>query len=377
VNGSKLRINNLLRALSSRHRVELLSFVRDGEAVDISGVEDVCQSVHTVKYREFNPRGWRALLGYFSPMPRSIVDTYSQDMARSVKEIASCMDAVVASELVTAPYVYCYSGIPWIIDDLELSIGRDAILQASRLHRFRRQLTWQKTKAYVRRLLPNFVATTVVSFAEKKILVEIIPGNPVISVIPNGVDIDHNQPDIATPVRGRLVYSGSLTYSANYDAVKYFLDEIFPLVRHQHPESSMVVTGSSAGVNLDELRLDSVVRLTGFIDDIRPIVASAWVCVVPLRQGSGTRLKILESMALGTPVVATRKGAEGLDVTHEVDILIADQPGDFARQVNRLIDDAELRARLADNARRLVERRYSWGMIGKDFCDLVENVVGS
>jgi glycosyltransferase involved in cell wall biosynthesis len=376
VNGSKLRIYNLLRALSTKHSVHMLSFVRNGEAVDFAGVEGVCQTFSTVRYREFNPTGVRALLGFFSPTPRSLVDTYSKEMARSVKAMTVYMDVVVANELVTAPYV-CHAGRgKWIFDDLEIATGRDAFLQESGFRHLRRQLAWQKTKAYVRRLLPKFTATTVVSRVERDIVEEIMPGYPSIKEIPNGVDVNYHHPGIANPVLGRMVYSGALTYSANYDAMQYFLAEIFPLIRYHNPEVSLDITGSTDGVDLSKLRLVEGVNLTGFVDDIRPVVAGAWACVVPLRQGGGTRLKILEAMALGTPVVATSKGAEGLDVTPEKDILIADQPGDFVRQVIRLLGDAELRFRLVVNARRLVEQSYSWDLIGKDFCDLVEGVVG-
>ena len=111
------------------------------------------------------------------------------------------------------------------------------------------------------------------------------------------------------------------------------------------------------------------------MDDVRIPVAEAAVCVVPIRQGGGTRLKILEAMALGTPVVATSKGAEGLDVSPGHDILIADEPAKFADQVIHLLRDAAQRKQLAINARHLVEQRYDWTEIGRRFVDLVEEAV--
>jgi len=108
---------------------------------------------------------------------------------------------------------------------------------------------------------------------------------------------------------------------------------------------------------------------------VRPLVAEAWACVTPIRQGGGSRLKILEAMALGTPVVSTAKGAEGLDLTPGEEILIADGPAEFAAQVVRLLGDAGLRARLAVHGRRAVEARYDWRAIGAQFVDLVESTV--
>ena len=132
--------------------------------------------------------------------------------------------------------------------------------------------------------------------------------------------------------------------------MRYFLAEIYPGIRQQVGNASLTITGNTSGVRLTDLQLDDSVHLSGYVDDIRPVIAGAAVCVVPLRQGSGTRLKILEAMALGTPVVSTSKGAEGLDVTPGHDILIADEPAEFANQVIRLLRDAALRERLAVNA---------------------------
>jgi glycosyltransferase involved in cell wall biosynthesis len=128
-------------------------------------------------------------------------------------------------------------------------------------------------------------------------------------------------------------------------------------------------------VDLDSLRLDGHVELTGYLPDIRPAVAESWACVVPLRLGGGTRLKILEAMALGTPVVSTMKGAEGLEVQDGVDLLIAETPGEFAEQVLRIMGSVGLREELARNAARLVAAKYEWSRIGAGFCNAVEQLV--
>jgi len=126
---------------------------------------------------------------------------------------------------------------------------------------------------------------------------------------------------------------------------------------------------------VERLPLGSGAELTGYLDDIRPAVAQSWACVVPLRVGGGTRLKILEAMALGTPVISTSKGAEGLDVTHEENVLIADSPNDFAQAVLRVLEDKTLRTKLSANGRRLVEERYSWKMCASQLEQLLHQVV--
>ncbi len=157
--------------------------------------------------------------------------------------------------------------------------------------------------------------------------------------------------------------------------MQWFLTEVYPRIKQRVPNVSLTISGSTSGVDLAGLRLDESVHLSGYVEDVRPLVAGGAVCVAPIRQGSGTRLKILEAMALGTPVVATSKGAEGLGVTPGEDILLADEPVEFAAQVVRLLHDPALHEHLARNARRLVEQYYDWEQIGQRFVELVEGVV--
>ena len=157
--------------------------------------------------------------------------------------------------------------------------------------------------------------------------------------------------------------------------MQYFLADIYPLIKHEIPDVTLSITGSTKGVDLNGLRLDASVHLTGYVEDIRFPVAQSAVCVVPLRQGGGTRLKILEAMALGTPVVSTSKGAEGLDVVDGEHLMIGDTPEAFADAVMRVMRDSNLRERLRCNARILVEHRYDWESIGAQFVALVEGAV--
>lgn len=195
-----------------------------------------------------------------------------------------------------------------------------------------------------------------------------------VELITNGVDCDQHQPGLF-PVRSNtLIYNGALTYSANYDAMHYFLSDIYPELRQRVPYITLTITGSTKDVDRSRLQLDESVQLAGYVPDIQSAVGSRAVCVIPIRHGSGTRLKILEAMALGVPVVSTTKGAEGLDVTDGEHLLLADEPHDFADRVCAILNDMTLRARLTANARHLVEQKYDWRTIGRSFADLVEPV---
>jgi glycosyltransferase involved in cell wall biosynthesis len=166
-----------------------------------------------------------------------------------------------------------------------------------------------------------------------------------------------------------------LTYRANFDAVQFFLADIYPQIKREIPTASLTVTGSTKGVDTAGLRLDNSVHLPGYVEDMRPVVGGTTICVVPIRQGSGTRLKILEAMALGTPIIATTKGAEGIEAKHGEHLLLADDAASFAACTLSLLRDATLRQRLAANARRLVEGHYDWTSIGQRFTGLVEDAV--
>ena len=376
-NGSRIRIFHLMRALAERHEVTLLSF---GDQISRERVEALCPLCRVAGVAPtpvYNPKGSRAVLAFASPTPRSLVDTHSPEMARLVqKELGSNgYEVVVASEISTASYVHYDCPAPAILEDLETATIRDAArLGSGRASRLRASLTWLKTRRYVRTLLPHFAACTVVSEQERANLRDIAPANYRLEVVPNGCDTTW-RPDAAAPQPGTLVFNGSLTYSANYDAMSYFVREIWPQIRKGEPSCQLKITGRTNNGQGEALAGRGGVHLTGYLADVRPAVAGAWACVVPLRVGGGTRLKILEAMALGTPVVSTSKGAEGLEVTPEENILIADDPADFAAQTVRLLRDPALRARLAENGKKLVEQKYDWRVIGERFNELVESVV--
>ena len=377
-NGSKLRIFNLLRALSRRHKISLLSFREADDVTDEPDVErmrEVCTAVRAVPYRRFRPGSAKSMVGLLSPRPRSLVDTYSPKMLAAVMDEyqRNGCDVLIASQLDMVPYALALPKVPSILEEVELAVYRDAMHRSGNIRsRLRAGVTWLKLSAYLRRVLPRFVACTVVSDVERAHLQQVVPGYPNVTVVPNAVDTSQYDHDYGLPQPNTLVFTGALTYSANHDAMRYFLEEVFPIVARAIPEVSLRITGKYDGVDLTSLPSRSGVELTGYLPDIRPLVAQSWASVVPLRVGGGTRLKILESMALGTPVVSTSKGAEGLGVTSGQDILIADDAKEFSVLLESLLHSPALRCRLSEAARRLVRTRYDWEVVARGINDLIE-----
>lgn len=377
-NGSRIRALNLIRELSRQHELTLLAFSRNGEVSEerLQAMRDDCSAVRAVPLPPFRPTSFRSIVGFFSVQPRSFVDTYSPRMSRLVQDVLrrQSFDVIVACQLDAAPYVPTTQETPAILEELQLTVLREQYVRQRRPDlRLRYGLMWWKMERFVARLLARFDGCTVVSEEERVHVLDVAPSCRV-ELVPNGVDWDFYQGDFGTMQPDTLVFPGALTYEANFDAMVFFLEEIFPEIQRQRPQALLRITGRTTGVCLERLPLNDGVTLTGYLDDVRPTVGQSSVCVVPLRIGGGTRLKILEAMAIGTPVVSTMKGAEGLAVTPEENILIADEPAAFADAVNRLLTSPTLRNRLVQGGRRLVREQYTWTGSGRKLNQFLERV---
>ncbi|MCP4536079.1 MAG: glycosyltransferase [Chloroflexi bacterium] len=381
-NGARIREFNLIKQLAFRHEITLLSFYSSPGSISqerLDAMQPHCRSVAAVPYKEFNPTGLRAVMALFSTRPRSVVDTYNPEMARLVESAVDgeTFDVAVLATQRTVPYAHLIGDIPWVCEEIEQATLYEKYLNARNLAaKLRYRLMWWKQANYVRGLLTECSGGTVASEQERDLILNIRPDYASLVVVSNGVDLEANTGDFGPPKPDTLIYNGALTYDANFDAMEFFLRDIFPLVKAQRPNVSLRITGKYDGVPVERLPLGDGAELTGYLDDVRPAVAQSWVCVVPLRVGGGTRLKILEAMALGTPVVSTSKGAEGLKSTHGENILIADDPNDFAQTLVRLLQDDSLRVKLSTNGRRLVEEWYSWEICARQLEQLLHKVVG-
>lgn len=191
----------------------------------------------------------------------------------------------------------------------------------------------------------------------------LVPECPV-DVVPNGVDTERLQPHTPEPLP-TLVFVGWMRHFPNRDAVGWLLEEIWPLIRSAHAQVQLTVVGGGLPADLRQrIGADPRITYAGLVDDVADAVGRATVSVVPIRIGSGSRLKILESMALGTPIVTTSIGCEGIPLRDGEHALISDDPDTFARAVLRLLASEQQRRALALAARRLVEARFDWIPIG-------------
>ncbi len=203
-------------------------------------------------------------------------------------------------------------------------------------------------------------AVCLCSAADERRLLDKVPEART-AVVPNAADVDYYQPRPSDPpTDGRtVVYFGLLSTVPNFDGVIHFVENIWPLIAKAHPEARFKIIGGRPSASLLALAGPRV-ELTGCVPDLRPHLAQAAAIVVPLRLGGGTRLKIVEAMAMGKAVVSTTLGAEGIEAVPGRDLLVEDQPAAFANAVNRLLADPSLAARIGRSARQLAEDRYAW-----------------
>ncbi len=379
-NGSKIRIFNLLKYLSARHQVHLIAFSSEPvAAAHLEAMRRYCSQVEVIPYLPFRPRGLKALVGFLSPRPRSVLATYSADFKACVEQASRShvFDLVIASQIDMALYPLLLPGVPRLLEELELTAVHDEYTsQSGRLKKLRGALTWWKLSRYVAELLPVYQGCTVVSQRERERVQEALPNYTHTVIVPNGIDSVAEGSDWGPPEPNTLIYAGALTFRPNFVAVEFFLREVFPLIRARCPTARLLVTGKLDGVPVDQLPATDGVCFTGYLEDVRPRIATSWLSIVPLQSGGGTRVKILESLALGTPVVATSKGAEGLDLAPGRDLLVANEPDNFAEAVLRVLGNADLRRTLSQNGRQAVDKQYAWPLVGRAFCDLVENTAG-
>jgi polysaccharide biosynthesis protein PslH len=373
-NGSRMRIANLLRILAEQHEIYLIALNQEPViAEQIARMRTLCASVDVIQQRFYTSRRSDLLTSLFHQEPASVRQTYDPAVAdlaaRRAAEVRP--DAVIAFQMGVAPYTYAVDA-PRILEELEVGLLLQQFLgQSDPARRMRAWLTWQKHRGYVAQVAKHFDAATVASEHELVHARAIVPAHMNLAVIPNGADIAGCANISAASDPDTLIYPGALSFDANLDAMIYFLEAVFPRIRAARPQTRLRITGKYTAAQRDALPTLDGVELTGFLPDVRPAVAGAAVAVVPLRRGGGTRLKILEALALGTPVVATSKGAEGLELLHGQDLLIADTPDAFAEATLQLMADPELRQRIAAAGRAAVRERYDWRSIGGRLCELV------
>ena len=368
--GARIRILETLRFLSRRgHRITLLTKVRDPEEeANSSELEGLCERVVTTIVSN-QTRAVLRRLATGLVRGRPLIESFHYDsyLARQVNRMTSQYgyDIVHVESPFLAPYLCSVSPLSRARKVLSMhnieSIRFERELQYSsptargfliRSNRFFFE-SWEKKS------LREFDGIAAVSEVERAWIQHHAPAATV-ELVPNGVDTAYFQPTPTSEAARSIVFTGLMEHPPNVDAVTWFCDEIFPTLRRKLPGICFTIVGRGPPPKVVELGRREGVRVTGEVADVRRYLAESSALVVPLRSGGGTRLKILQAMAMGRPVVSTTLGAEGLDVTPEENILIADTPDQFVNHIIRLLASPETASRLGTAGRQLVVQKYDW-----------------
>jgi glycosyltransferase involved in cell wall biosynthesis len=378
ISGAHLRDFHLARQLSRKATLTYVGL--DGAGVtSLSTVSPVCldslgnAEIHRIR-RDSGYRPGDLVRGLIGPTPVNVLNYTSAPIMAELERILRSrpFDAVQIEGVHLIAYArrvrQIAPGARLICDwhNIESEIlRRYAENDANWLRRIYALRTAALVRPLENQLLCLCDAHTVCSERERDILLQRVP-QARIAVVGNGVDVDYFAASpIQHGVRRDLVFMGRMDYHANIDAALFFARKIWPLVHARRPELRFVVVGAQPTKEVAALRDLAGVTVTGTVDDVRPFYQSALAAVVPLRVAGGTRLKVLEAMAAGTPVISTTLGAEGLAVTAGKDILIADSADAIADTAASLQAETPVWQSLVTNARTLVQRQYDWSVIGE------------
>lgn len=382
--GYRLRLYNLLYRIAKEHDIWLVTFLPEYEKLtDLDYLSSICREVVIVPlaYQGALANPWKAMRYFLMGNPPDLRMYDSREFAEKIRALISRIDFDIIQIEDSHMSIY--------LDYLPKSLRSRAILtfhdvnfqkherlsqvEPKRARRLRLWLHGRQMRRWEPRQAQRFGHCITMSHSDKSILMNANPALK-ITVLPNGVNTQDYTP-LPFPANSvRLLYVGTMEYRPNIDAVTYFCRNIYPIIKEEYPNIEFWIVGKDPAPEVLELEGGGV-HVTGEVENLLPYYKDGTICVIPLRAGGGTRLKILEAMALGRPIVSTTIGCEGLTVKNGEHLLIADTPELFASHVLMLLKDKQKWLQLTRQARALAVDSYDWDLIVQKHIQLYEEVV--
>lgn len=358
-NGGKVRMYNLIKHLSLEKDIYLLSYIESTDKKEsINEMKKYCKEVYVVE-RDEAERIER------KDVPRCVSFFYTHKMIDKLKSVIKEIkpDLVQIDFLVMSQYINHIKNIPVIYTEHDMSnINFEQSFHDRDLSEKERFIEWGRLMKYTKKTLPKFNSVIVLTERDNKILNNFLPQCKTV-LIPTGVDVDYYKPKSNKDNQeNSLVYVGHYKHYPNLDAVYYFLGEIYPLILEKMNDVKVYIVGSGTPKELFKKKSDRIV-ITGEVADVRDYLEKAGIFIAPIRLGGGIKGKVLEAMASGIPVVATKEASEGIKCNPGKDILVAEDEKDFALKTIELIRNMDYRNKIIANSRRLVEEIYDWKKI--------------
>ncbi|NKB37603.1 MAG: glycosyltransferase [Gammaproteobacteria bacterium] len=388
------RSHNLIKELAKYHEVHLISFIQKdmiesmfpdletGLTEAKSELEKFCGSVELCpipselekfgKYR-------LAIKSLFSRDSYTINWLKSRRFTELVKTSVreNTFDAIHVDTISLAPYIYLFPEAKMILDHHNVE-SHMMLRRAGTDNNWLRKLYYYqeglKLQHYEKKICPQFDINVTCSDLDAERLSQIACDVHTVT-IPNGVDTDYFISKNADKESNTMVFAGGLNWYPNAGAMQYFIDHIWSELKQKAPDAKMYLIGKHPKEKFIELsKNDENFVLCGFVDDVRPYIDRATVYVCPILEGGGTKLKILDALAMGAALVASPEACEGIDVTNEKNVLIAHSPNEYVAHILKLFADKNLGETLGNNGRILMEQGYSYHAIGKEFSSVIEKL---
>jgi glycosyltransferase involved in cell wall biosynthesis len=382
--GHYIRTYNVLKLLAERHKIYFVATAdNDWRSQNKSGLEELCETVdifipgHRAARLKFF---WSLFLNLFSPLPFSVSKNFSKKVSTRITRLIAekNIDLVHVDILPLAYYYQDFKDLPKILvnHNVEsLRLFRWMKIEKNIFKKIYLYLQYRKLSHFEKTICPQFDRCIVVSEEDKKLLQELCSSNNFV-ILPNGVDTQYYQgQNHRKVVENSMIWVGGMRFAYNGDAVDYFLEEIFPLLREKIPQIKISFIGNFPTSKLLKYSKNyKNLIVHGFVDDIRPQMMEAAVFFAPIRIGSGTKLKVLNAMALEKAVITTTIGAEGIDAAPGIDLMIADTPQDFAAKTIYLLQHPEEASQMGKRGRKVIEKYYDWQAIGKTMQRIYDEV---
>jgi glycosyltransferase involved in cell wall biosynthesis len=375
-----MRIYQLVRQISVRHDVTLLSNAWPADRADEDGLSDQVP-LRVISRQE--PTRLRKRIGQLrslvSPLPFACRVLFSDELQDALDELsASTQFDLIYVESSPMCCLRFPPEIPIVLDEHNIEYELYHRLYSGERSALRRGFNWVEYRRF-RRFEENCwrrAGGCAVTSAREEPIVRAVAPNTETMVVPNSVDLDYFKPWSGDVTPDTVVFNGILDYRPNLDAAFHLVDELWPLVLARRPSARLTIVGRVSARDARALSRPTV-EVIGRVKDIRPHIQSAAVVAVPIRIGGGTRLKVVEAMSMGKAIVTTSIGCEGIDVRNGEHLLIADDDDSFAARVVQLFDDAQLRADLGVAGRALAEARYSWNLAGDGLDELFRRILAA
>jgi len=384
--GLLLRSYNMIKELSSSNQIDVIAFnqynlmrtyykdVSQGIKDSITELSHYCNVLDIVNIESDGSKFKKialALKSILTKNPYTINWLHSEAYKQAILQAVSKnqYDIVHFDTISLHPYKEIIKSSYTILD--HHNVESDLLIRRSSIENniLKKFYYWQegvRLHRYEKSACPQYDLNITCSKLDSERLLEFI-GNCDVTDIPNGVDVEYFSPEKgADQSRKSLIFAGTLDWYPNMFAVEYLVTRIWPKIKNQYDNITLYIVGSNPSDKfLDYASKDKSIKVTGFVDDVRPYIDSATVYVCPIKDGGGTKLKILDALAMGKAIVADSIAVEGIDVTSDKDILLADTVDEYVTAINELLTNTQKRTTLERNARQLIVEKYSYTILGE------------